>query len=188
MEQGETRSAQAPMSEDATIGTRNSRDRYVYKMVDSPVGKLKLVASARGLAGILWENDHPGRVRFHADSQDDEHPVLLEAGRQLEEYFAGRRTRFALSLDFSGTVFQKKVWGALLTIPFGETRSYGQIAKQIGNPTAVRAVGAANGRNPVAIVAPCHRVVGATGKLTGFAGGLDAKAHLLCLEGVRIRK
>ena len=85
-------------------------------------------------------------------------------------------------------MFQKKVWAALLTIPFGETRSYGQIAKQIGNPTAVRAVGAANGRNPVAIVAPCHRVVGATGKLTGFAGGLDAKAYLLSLEGVRIRK
>ena len=81
-----------------------------------------------------------------------------------------------------GTAFQRKVWNALLTIPFGETRSYGQIARQIGNPSAVRAVGAANGRNPVSIVAPCHRVIGSTGKLTGFAGGLDAKAHLLALE------
>jgi methylated-DNA-[protein]-cysteine S-methyltransferase len=108
--------------------------------------------------------------------------VLVDAERQLKEYFAGRRRRFDVKLDVSGTPFQKAVWNALLTIPFGETRSYAQIARQIGNPTAVRAVGAANGRNPVSIVTPCHRVVGSSGALTGFAGGLDVKARLLALE------
>jgi methylated-DNA-[protein]-cysteine S-methyltransferase len=107
---------------------------------------------------------------------------LLEAERQLDEYFAGTRRTFELPLELAGTEFQRSVWRALLTIPYGETRSYGQIARQIGRPAAVRAVGAANGRNPLAIVAPCHRVVGSTGKLTGFAGGLRAKAFLLELE------
>jgi methylated-DNA-[protein]-cysteine S-methyltransferase len=157
--------------------------QHVYKTMDSPVGKLTLVASSEGLAAILWENDRPGRVRLTIDAQDDRHPVLLEAERQLREYFGGRRKTFALTLDLAGTAFQRKVWNALLTIPFGETRSYAQIARQIGSPSAVRAVGAANGKNPVSIVAPCHRVIGSTGKLTGFAGGLDVKAHLLSLEG-----
>jgi methylated-DNA-[protein]-cysteine S-methyltransferase len=157
--------------------------QHVYKTMDSPVGKLTLVASNEGLAAILWENDRPGRVRLTIDAQDDTHPVLLEAERQLGEYFGGRRKTFALKLDLAGTAFQRKVWNALLTIPFGETRSYAQIARQIGSPAAVRAVGAANGKNPVSIVAPCHRVIGSTGKLTGFAGGLDVKAHLLSLEG-----
>lgn len=159
--------------------------RYVYKMVDSPVGRLTLVATDEGLAGILWENDCPRRVQLNIEAEDNGHPVLIETGRQLEEYFDGRRTEFALRLDLAGTDFQRKVWKALLTIPFGETRSYGQIARQIGSPAAVRAVGAANGRNPVSIIAPCHRVIGATGKLTGFAGGLDTKARLLALEGAR---
>jgi methylated-DNA-[protein]-cysteine S-methyltransferase len=108
--------------------------------------------------------------------------VLAEAQRQLGEYFAGTRKAFSLPLDFAGTEFQCAVWAALLTIPYGETRSYGDIARQIGKPAAVRAVGAANGRNPLSIVAPCHRVVGSTGKLTGFAGGLGTKAFLLALE------
>lgn len=159
--------------------------RYVYKMVDSPVGRLKLVATDQGLAGILWEKDRPRRVRLNIEAEDDRHPVLIEAERQLEEYFAGRRKEFAVKLDLAGTAFQRKVWNALLTIPFGETRSYGQIARQIGNPDAVRAVGAANGRNPVSIVVPCHRVIGSTGKLTGFGGGLDAKSRLLALEGAK---
>ncbi|CAN5752685.1 hypothetical protein BH18ACI5_BH18ACI5_03900 [soil metagenome] len=111
-----------------------------------------------------------------------EHPVLLEAERQLQDYFAGIRTQFAMTLDVDGTVCQRKVWNALLTIPFGETRSYSQIATKIGHPGAARAVGAANGRNPVSIVAPCHRVIGSTGALTGFAGGLAVKAQLLALE------
>jgi methylated-DNA-[protein]-cysteine S-methyltransferase len=156
--------------------------QHVYKTMNSPVGKLTLVASDDGLAGILWENDRPARVRINMNAQDDTHPTLLEAERQLGEYFAGQRKAFALKLDLAGTPFQRKVWNALLTIPFGETRSYAQIARQIGSPAAVRAVGAANGRNPVSIVAPCHRVIGSTGKLTGFAGGLEVKAHLLALE------
>jgi len=157
--------------------------RYVYKRMPSPVGRLTLVATDDGLAAILWEHDRPRRVRLHLDVEDNGHPVLVETERQLAEYFAGRRTRFALRLDLSGTVFQRKVWNALLTIPFGETRSYAQIARQIGKPSAARAVGAANGRNPVSIVAPCHRVVGSTGALTGFAGGLEVKARLLKMEG-----
>jgi methylated-DNA-[protein]-cysteine S-methyltransferase len=159
--------------------------RYVYTMVSSPVGRLTLVATDEGLAGILWENDRPRRVRFALEAEDNRHPVLVETARQLEEYFAGQRKAFALKLDLAGTAFQRKVWDALLTIPFGETRSYGQIARQVGNARAVRAVGAANGRNPVSIVAPCHRVIGSTGRLTGFGGGLDAKAHLLALEGAK---
>jgi len=160
----------------------DTRKRYVYKVQNSPVGKLTLVASDEGLAAILWEHDRPGRVRLDIGAEDAMHPVLAETGRQLDEYFGGRRKEFALPLDMSGTAFQRKVWNALLTIPFGETRSYKDVARQVGNPDAVRAVGAANGRNPVSIVTPCHRVVGSTGKLTGFAGGLDVKARLLELE------
>lgn len=155
---------------------------YAHKTMLTPVGNLKLVASDRGLAAILWEDDDPRRVRLGATSEDAVHPVLLEAERQLREYFGGQRKSFSLELDFAGTEFQKKVWHALLTIPYGETRSYGQIAEQIGNTKAVRAVGAANGRNPISIVAPCHRVVGSNGSLTGFAGGLHVKRHLLALE------
>jgi methylated-DNA-[protein]-cysteine S-methyltransferase len=164
---------------------RGTSKRYLYKTMESPVGRLKLVATDEGLAAILWEHDRPRRVRLNIEGEDNRHPVLLEAERQLTDYFSGRRKAFALRLDLTGTDFQRKVWNALLTIPFGETRSYGQIARQIGHPRAVRAVGAANGRNPVAIVAPCHRVIGAAGTLTGFAGGLDAKARLLTLEGAK---
>ena len=153
-----------------------------YKFVDSPIGKLKLVASDRGLVGILWENDKPRRVRLEELAENPNQSILLETEKQLKEYFAGERKEFEVPLDMRGTSFQKKVWEALLAIPFGETRTYGQLANQLGNPKATRAVGAANGRNPVAIIAPCHRVIGFSGKLTGFAGGLEAKAHLLTLE------
>jgi methylated-DNA-[protein]-cysteine S-methyltransferase len=155
---------------------------YAYKLMDSPVGELKLVANGNRLAAILWENDKPNRVRLPEIVEADDRPVLIETERQLNEYFAGTRDRFDLELDFQGTDFQKKVWAALLTIPFGETRSYSDIATQIGNINAVRAVGAANGRNPISIVAPCHRVIGASGDLTGFAGGLTNKMLLLSLE------
>jgi methylated-DNA-[protein]-cysteine S-methyltransferase len=156
---------------------------YVYKTVPSPVGELKLVASERGLAGILWENDKSWRVpHLNAAVEDKAHALLLETHRQLTEYFAGTRKRFDLSLDFTGTDFNRKIWKALLTIPYGETRTYGQIAEQIGKPGTARAVGVANSRNPISIVAPCHRVIGANGKLTGFAGGLAVKAFLLDLE------
>jgi methylated-DNA-[protein]-cysteine S-methyltransferase len=153
-----------------------------YKIMDSPVGKLKLVASEKGLVAILWENDRPRRVPLSEMAEKGDHKVLVETERQLGEYFAGERQAFSLPLDMRGTRFQRDVWEALLAIPFGETRSYGELAKQLGSPTASRAVGAANGRNPISIVVPCHRVIGASGKLTGFAGGLDVKAHLLEIE------
>ena len=170
------------MKQAMTSPQREQRQRLVYKWVDSPVGRLKLVATDDGLNAILWPIERPGRVRLDTAVEDARHPVLVEAERQLTEYFDRRRTKFDLKLDFAGTAFQRKVWRALLTIPFGETRSYAQIAKQIGSPAASRGVGAANGRNPISIVAPCHRVIGAGGKLTGFAGGLEAKAYLLALE------
>src|SRR5882724_11501132 len=156
--------------------------KYVRKVISSPVGPLTLVAGGEGLAAILWKDDNPRRVRLGNLVEDGTNSILLEAQRQLGEYFAGQRKVFAVKLDFAGTEFQRRVWTALLSIPYGETRSYGEIAKQIGSPAAVRAVGAANGRNPVSIIAPCHRVVGSTGKLTGFAGGLEVKAQLLTLE------
>ena len=154
-----------------------------YKTIPSPVGQLILVARETRLAAILWENERLNRVRLGPLEEDTQHPVLKETERQLLEYFAGQRRRFELELDFAGTDFQLRVWHALLTIPFGETRSYRDIAIQIGQPTAVRAVGAANGRNPISIIAPCHRVIGSSGSLTGFAGGLAAKQLLLSLEG-----
>jgi methylated-DNA-[protein]-cysteine S-methyltransferase len=148
----------------------------------SPVGQLKLVATETALVAVLWENENPNRVRLAELIEDIQHPILLETQKQLNEYFAGQRQVFDLPLDFEGTEFQQKVWQALLTIPFGETRSYKQIAEQIGNVKAVRAVGAANGKNPISIIAPCHRVVGANGKLVGFAGGLENKGILLKIE------
>jgi methylated-DNA-[protein]-cysteine S-methyltransferase len=153
-----------------------------YKTIDSPVGKLKLVASDKGLVAVLWQNERPNRVLLDELVEDGRHPVLVSTERQLGEYFAGKRKAFSVALDMRGTPFQRNVWEALLAIPFGETRSYGQLAKQLGNPRATRAVGAANGRNPISIIVPCHRVIGSSGKLTGFAGGLETKAHLLSLE------
>jgi methylated-DNA-[protein]-cysteine S-methyltransferase len=155
---------------------------YFYKIIASPVGKLKVVASENGLAAILWDHDDPKRVRLGDLSEHTNHPILRQTERQLGEYFAGRRTEFTVALDMVGTPFQKKVWEALLTIPFGETRTYADIARQIGNPKASRAMGAANGRNPVSIIVPCHRAIGSNGALTGYAGGLDAKHYLLTLE------
>lgn len=155
---------------------------FVYKLIDSPLGKLTIVARASKLVAILWENEQPNRVRLGEMEQQDANPILLEVERQLQEYFKGQRQKFDLPLEFDGTEFQKQVWQALLQIPYGETRSYLDIATAIGNKKAVRAVGAANGRNPISIIAPCHRVIGASGALTGFAGGLEAKALLLSLE------
>ncbi|CAM3692343.1 Methylated-DNA--protein-cysteine methyltransferase [Bordetella sputigena] len=155
---------------------------YVFKTVKTPIGALKLVARDGCLAAILWENDRPGRVRLGKLREDDADPTLNEVERQLAEYFDGKRRRFDIPMEFAGTDFQKKVWKALLEIPYGETRSYRSIAERIGHVNAVRAVGAANGRNPISIIAPCHRVIGSSGSLTGFAGGLEAKARLLALE------
>jgi len=155
---------------------------WFTKTMPSPVGMLTLVAGREGLAAVLWENDDPKRVPLHPREEAVDHPVLREAERQLTDYFAGRLQRFTVPLEFHGTEFQRRVWQALTRIPFGETRTYAQIAVEVGSPAAVRAVGAANGRNPISIIAPCHRVIGSNGKLTGFAGGLEAKAYLLDLE------
>jgi methylated-DNA-[protein]-cysteine S-methyltransferase len=157
----------------------------IYRFFDSPVGQLKLVAKDECLVAILWENDRPNRVPLGDMTADSASCILDKVEQQLREYFSGQRNGFELDLNFHGTEFQKKVWSALLTIPFGETRSYRDIAFQIGNPAAVRAVGAANGKNPISIIAPCHRVIGSSGALTGFAGGLSAKELLLTLEGWR---
>ncbi len=154
----------------------------VCKFMESPVGKLRLVASEKGLVAILWENDDPRRVILGDLRDDDREPILIETERQLKEYFEGKRQCFSISLDIRGTPFQKSVWEALLAIPFGETRTYGQVAKQLGKPNAMRAAGAASGRNPLSIVVPCHRVIGSSGELTGYAGGVEAKTTLLKIE------
>jgi len=154
----------------------------VSKTINSPLGKLRLVASEKGLVSILWENDDPKRVRLSELVKSETNGVLVQTERQLGEYFAGKRKSFTVPIDLRGTPFQRNVWEALLAIPFGKTTSYGELARQLGNPQAARAVGAATGKNPVSIVVPCHRVLGAAGKLTGFAGGLDAKMRLLALE------
>lgn len=155
---------------------------HFYKTMKTPVGELKLVTSGRGLIAILWENDDPARVQLGDLVLDDNNEFLGKVEQQLNEYFSGTRTTFDLRLDFVGTEFQKQVWEQLLKIPYGETCSYGHIAKKINRPKACRAVGAANGKNPISIVAACHRVIGASGKLIGFAGGLRAKQILLTLE------
>lgn len=156
------------------------------RFLDSPVGRLTLIASGDGdascLAAILWENERPGRVRLAEARETASHPVLDLAARQLGEYFAGLRTAFDLPVCPDGTGFQQAVWRALTSIPYGRTRSYSELASEIGRPEACRAVGAANGRNPLSIVVPCHRVIGKSGYLTGFAGGLATKAALLDLE------
>ena len=155
---------------------------YFYKTMKSPVGELKIVASDKGLAAILWENDDPKRVKIREYVKNNTHPLLLKTEKELKEYFAKKRKKFTVKLDFVGTEFQKSVWTALLAIPFGQTKTYAEIAKHIGHPAAVRAVGGAIGKNPISIISPCHRVIGSSGKLTGFAGGLTNKQCLLDLE------
>ena len=155
------------------------------RAMSSPLGELTLVASDAGLRAVVWPDDQ--RTLFTATPVplpvEQAHPVIDLAQSQLEEYFAGTRRAFDLPLDLVGTEFQVLVWQSLADIAFGETSTYGEQAEAIGRPKAVRAVGAANGRNPVSIVLPCHRVVGRDGSLTGFAGGLEAKRFLLTLEG-----
>lgn len=148
----------------------------------SPLGRLQLIASERGLAAVLWTDEDGSRVRLGPFVPDPGNALLAQTQRQLDEYFEGRRRQFSLPLDFHGTPFQQRVWRALLAIPWGETRSYGELARALDCPSAARAVGAANGRNPISIIAPCHRLLGADGALTGFAGGLAAKRYLLQLE------
>jgi len=149
-----------------------------YSTLTTPIGELMLTADDDGaLTGVNLPNRHPDPAGWERDDE-----LLADARRQLTEYFAGERTTFDLPLRPAGAPFQLRVWEALLRIPYGETVSYGEIAREIGHPTASRAVGAANGRNPIAIVVPCHRVIGANGSLTGYGGGLECKRALLDLE------
>lgn len=155
------------------------------RTVASPFGLLELVASARGLVAVLWPQERDGRVRLTSvNGEGSVNPHLRAAAEQLDAFFAGRLRLFDVPLDPRGTDFQKLVWAALAEIPYGETRTYRDIAVAIGRPAACRAVGAANGRNPLSIIVPCHRVIGAGGQLTGFAGGLEIKRELLALEGI----
>jgi methylated-DNA-[protein]-cysteine S-methyltransferase len=141
---------------------------------------MTLVAGDAGLRSVVWPNERPGRVApLPGPAFSARHPVLDAALVQLRQYFAGQRRTFELPLDLVGTAFQRSAWLALADIPYGETVSYGEQARRLGRPTAVRAVGAANGRNPIAVILPCHRVIGGDGSLTGYAGGLDIKSALL---------
>lgn len=152
----------------------------------SPVGRLMLIASESGLRALLWERDGPERFALGDTKSDSNNAVLKQAVRELGEYFSGRRRAFDVPLDPVGTPFQFRVWRALSKIPYGETLSYGEQARMIGQPQASRAVGSANGKNPISIIVPCHRVIGKGGALAGFGGGLDAKQKLLEFEGVLI--
>jgi methylated-DNA-[protein]-cysteine S-methyltransferase len=151
-----------------------------FTTMSSPVGPLTLVGEGDDLVGLYFDED-PLAGKMRADGRRDDRR-LRAAVAQLEEYFAGARTRFELSLVPPGTGFQKKVWGALTRIPFGATATYGEIARAVGRPDASRAVGGANHRNPIAIIIPCHRVIGADGSMTGYGGGLPRKRLLLELE------
>jgi methylated-DNA-[protein]-cysteine S-methyltransferase len=153
-----------------------------FRTMESPVGPLTLAGRDGRLMHLRMVDQtyEPSRNGWERD--DTAFPDAVE---QLEAYFAGERREFDLELDLVGTSFQRQVWEALLTIPYGETRSYGQIAEQIGSPGASRAVGLANGHNPIGIIVPCHRVIGANGNLTGYGGGLDRKRALLALERSR---
>lgn len=149
----------------------------------SPLGELRLLATPQGLVGVHFPSPDAAQPARAPRTEDPAAQAILRlCAQQLTEYFAGQRTTFTVPLAASGTPFQRAVWGALVTIPFGHTCSYGQLAQQLGQPTAGRAVGAANGRNPIAVIVPCHRVIGANGTLTGYAGGLAIKEWLLTHE------
>ncbi|MDR2853376.1 MAG: methylated-DNA--[protein]-cysteine S-methyltransferase [Burkholderiaceae bacterium] len=154
---------------------------------DTPLGSTRLAATGTALAGVWFvegQRDTPDAQTLRGWVQSRQHPILREAAAQLASYFAGQRTSFELPLDLSyGSAFQQAVWRALLDIPLGDTLTYGTLAQRIGRPAAVRAVGTAVGANPISVIVPCHRVLGANGALTGYGGGLDRKQRLLKLEG-----
>lgn len=163
---------------------RTAAGRRTHTVTGSPIGPLTLIARNGRLAGVHMEvTRYEPDPEVLGDAVDTEsEPVLAEAAEQLAAYFRGELTSFGLPLALDGTPFQRSVWAALQTIPYGETISYGELAAQIGQPSASRAVGLANGRNPVAIIVPCHRVIGADGSLTGYGGGMPRKRFLLGLE------
>ena len=159
---------------------------FNYIEFKSPIGTIFIAANHDALLAIAFENNWPTVKASLGDLKRGSNPVITQCKQQLNEYFAGVRKDFDLPVAFSGTEFQKQSWHALKMIPYGTTRSYADQARSIGNPKAVRAVGSANGKNPISIVIPCHRVIGKSGKLAGYGGGLAAKKYLLNLEGVDI--
>ena len=153
-----------------------------YDFYESPHGQMLLVAEEEGLAGVHFEGEKYYPQIAGAWKRDAQHALLRQAKRELAEYFARERQRFDIPLTPQGTKFQRTVWDAISTVAFGETITYGELARRAGSPTSVRAAGAATGRNPLTIMVPCHRIVGSTGSLTGYAGGLERKRALLALE------
>jgi len=152
-----------------------------YDQFKSPQGWMFLTATPNGLAGVYFQGQKhfPERQGWQRDAR---HPVLRQAKRELSEYFAGKRTRFSVALDPQGTPFQRSVWRQIAKVGFGRTLSYGELARRAGHPGSARAAGAATGRNPIGVIVPCHRIMGADGSLTGYAGGLARKRALLALE------
>jgi methylated-DNA-[protein]-cysteine S-methyltransferase len=157
-----------------------STEQILYTTMESPIGELLLVGDGDTLSGLYMQDGR--KPKAIATGWREASAPLADARRQLEEYFAGDRTTFDIPLAAEGAPFEREVWHALEEIPYGETVSYGEIARRVGQPTAARAVGTANGRNPIAVIVPCHRVIGADGSLTGYGGGLERKRLLLELE------
>ncbi len=155
-----------------------------YIKINSTVGELTLGASSKGLVAVLWQHEKENRVKVDLGINNSNNKYLQKAKAQLQEYFAGKRIEFDLELDPVGTEFQINVWKNLQQIPYGQTASYKDLAVMIGNAKASRAIGMANGKNPLSIIVPCHRVIGANGELTGYAGGLENKKKLLQLENL----
>ena len=164
----------------------DNKENYWHKKIKTPIGVLDLVANDKSLVVVqMKKHSHDHMASLELKNGDD-HKILKAAEKQLKEYFAGKRKIFDLPLEFNGTDFQKQVWNELQKIPYGKHITYGVQAAQIGRPKAVRAVGVCNGKNPISIIVPCHRVIGASGGLTGYAGGLSVKQYLLKLEGIRL--
>ncbi|PCJ33178.1 MAG: glycosyltransferase [Gammaproteobacteria bacterium] len=153
-----------------------------YQQYLSPIGPLYLLTDGKALIAVSWQHSRDKVKQHSADLVEAKHEILSQTREQLEQYFTGQRTQFDLPLAFAGTQFQQAAWHALLNIPYGQTRSYKQQAQSINNPKAMQAIGQANGRNPISIIVPCHRVIGQSGKLVGYAGGLENKMFLLDLE------
>jgi methylated-DNA-[protein]-cysteine S-methyltransferase len=155
-------------------------DFVIYTTMDSPIGELLLLGDGESLHGLYMQaGRHPVPINPRWERDDE---AFADVRRQLEDYFAGERSTFDIKMHMEGTAFQRTVWHALTEIPYGETISYGELARRIGRPDRARAVGTANGQNPIAVIVPCHRVIGANGKLVGYGGGLDNKRRLLELE------
>lgn len=166
------------------VRRNNVPEEKFYKIITSPVGPITLIANHEALLCLSWGGDPSKLPDSHSAAPGSNHKILNQTQKQLEEYFNGKRFSFDIPLDPQGTEFQKQVWQQLLKIPYGKHITYGEQAQRLGRPKAARAVGAANGKNPIGIIIPCHRVIGASGHLTGFAGGLEMKKQLLTLEGI----